>query len=318
MSEQIDEWASPPLCMFARDTEGSRRTRTRTVDALLDGTLTNHLDDGQFTYLRKLAREHAGIVIADFKRSMLLRRITKRLKALDLPTVEEYCALLRGPAGPAEIEHLINVLTTNKTEFFREAHHFNHLRNQALPAALAAKQGNSSKRLRIWSAGCSTGEEAWSLGMTIHNELAPRGEGLSGLDVKILATDIDTDVLTRASAGRYRTSQTTNIPRPMRHKYLHAVAENSDLLEMTPDIRSLMTFKQLNLHGAWPFRGPFDIIFCRNVVIYFDRVAQRALFNRMADMMTTGGFLYCGHSESLHGLSSRFRPIGRSIYERLE
>lgn len=308
-----------PACVVQRDGERQRRQAEREIDAMLQGDSRVHLSEPQFDFFRSLAHQQAGIVIADFKRSMLLRRISRRLKALGLETIAQYQALLSDPDSSAELEPFINALTTNKTDFFRESHHFEHLSAVALPAVLRAKRKQGSSRLRIWSAGCSTGEEAWSLAMTVHDALTRLEPTVAlALDVKILATDIDTEVLARATSGRYRSADVEPIPDHLRRRYTrHATGVDSGHVDITADLRRLVTFKQLNLHGPWPMKGPFDMVFCRNVVIYFDRPAQRLLFDRIAGILTDPGYLYCGHSESLHGISDRFRPIGRSIYERL-
>ncbi len=279
---------------------------------------TLQLTDAQFQFFGRLAYDHAGIVIADFKRSMVLRRVLRRVKSLDLKSIEAYCRFLSGPAGDAEIEPLINVLTTNKTSFFRESHHFGHLRDVALPELIRRKRIEHSTRLRIWSAGCSTGEEAWSIAMSAMDVLtASGGAHLSLFDLKILATDIDTDVIAKARAGIYETPDIAPLSSSAQDRYLKPAKNADGSFVIVPELKRLVTFKPLNLHDDWPFSGPFDIIFCRNVVIYFDRTAQRKLFDRFAGMLAKNGILYCGHSESLHSLSDRFRPIGRSIYERI-
>jgi chemotaxis protein methyltransferase CheR len=291
------------------------------------------LTDAQFHFFGRLAYEHAGIVIADFKRSMVLRRVQKRLKALDLRSVEDYRRLLNSRDGHAEIEPLVNALTTNKTSFFREAHHFDHLRDVALPDIIRRKRAEHTTRIRLWSAGCSTGEEAWSIAMTVdgtlsavdatarvrtgHDRTSP-GSAAHAWDVKILATDIDSDVLATAVTARYEPSEMAPLSSDLKHRYLEpSVGPRNGHHDIVPDLKRLVTFKQLNLHDEWPFQGPFDIIFCRNVVIYFDRAAQRQLFDRFATVLGIGGLLYCGHSESLLSLSSRFRPVSRSVYERI-
>ncbi|MBX9926750.1 MAG: protein-glutamate O-methyltransferase [Hyphomicrobiaceae bacterium] len=284
-------------------------------DALPHGP---QLSDAQFQFFGRIAYDHAGIVIADFKRSMVLRRVLRRVKALDLKSIEEYCRLIAGPAGDAEIEQLINVFTTNKTSFFREGHHFDHLRNVALPDLLRRKRAEHSTRLRMWSAGCSTGEEAWSIAMCAMDVVtASTGAPYGMWDLKILATDIDTEVIAKAKSACYETADIAPLSSTLQARYLRPATSGAGAFEVAPDLKRLVTFKPLNLHDDWPFNGPFDIIFCRNVVIYFDRPAQRQLFDRFAGMLSESGLLYCGHSESLHSLSDRFRPVGRSVYERI-
>jgi chemotaxis protein methyltransferase CheR len=296
----------------------ARRSKSRAIAASVAAVTDvgfprtdEQLSDSEFEYFREIARRHAGIVLADFKRSMVFRRIQKRLRSLGITRVADYRKLLDSPSGQFEIEPLINVLTTNKTEFFRESHHFDHLTSVALPKILNARKAQGNHRIRAWSAGCSTGEEPWSIAMTMASY--PIG---AGWDLKILATDIDTDVLKTAQAGAYRDSDLDTVPPALRSRYIDQPNIHDDRVLISKELRKLVTFKPLNLHSQWPFKGPFDTIFCRNVVIYFDRPAQRILFDRIADMLHPDGFLYCGHSESLYGISTRFRPIGRSIYQR--
>lgn len=275
------------------------------------------LTDSQFRFFGRLAYDKAGIVIADFKRSMVLRRVLRRVKALELCSVDEYCRLLNGPAGEVEIEQLINALTTNKTSFFREAHHFDHLREYSIPALVARKHAERSTRLRIWSAGCSSGEEAWSIAMAAAEALSGRPPSAGTWDLKILATDIDTEMVAAAKRARYLRAELAPVAVAAQHRYFEPVVDDDESVQVADELRRLVTFKSLNLHDEWPFQGPFDIIFCRNVVIYFDRSAQRQLFDRFAEMLAEGGLLYCGHSESLLSLSDRFRPVGRSVYARV-
>lgn len=271
------------------------------------------LSDAQFDMFRGIARRHAGIMIADFKRSMLFRRIKRRMNALGIHDVEDYCTLLSGPDGPKELQPLINALTTNKTEFFREKHHFDHLTSVVVPQIIAQKSKDRVRKLRIWSAGCSTGEEPYSIAMSLCAMVGKHPDW----DTRILATDIDTDVIERAKKGFYRLGDTATVPRDFRARFIDESEAKEGFCRVTAHARRLVTFKQLNLHEAWPIRGTFDVIFCRNVVIYFDKPTQTALFDRFADVLTSDGYLYCGHSESLYGISDRFRAIGQSIYQRI-
>lgn len=267
----------------------------------------------EFDYFRHLAFEHAGIVIADYKKAMVARRVAKRLRALAFASFEAYAGYLRSGRAGHEFEHLINALTTNKTEFFREDHHFHHLARTALPRAMRHALTNGQPRLRLWSAGCSTGQEPYTMAMIVAAALSVPG----GWDAKILATDIDTDVLAHAKAGHYDLDELSTLPAAETRRFTAPVVGRPDRRQIDSRLRRMVTFKPLNLHDDWPMKGPFDIIFCRNVVIYFDRAHQEALFDRFASLLAPGGFLYCGHSESLVGLSARFRPAGRSIYEKI-
>ena len=293
---------------------GATVSQTARSVAMILGDLTGNapMSDEQFGFFKALARDHAGIVIADFKRNMVARRVRTRLKALVIRDLEEYCAYLRGPKGKRELQPLINALTTNKTEFFREAHHFEHLSREALHL-FKTSRGGQLKQLRVWSAGCSTGEEPYSIAMTLQEATT----GGTAPDYRILATDIDTNVLAFARQGSYRKSDVTAISPALRAAYLQPDNAGERTFGISPAIKSRISFQHLNLHETWPMKGPFDIIFCRNVVIYFDKATQRRLFDRMADILAEDGFLYCGHSESLYGVSTRFRSMGQSIYQRI-
>jgi len=266
-----------------------------------------------FDLIRQIARTHAGIVIADFKRNMVFRRVSKRLRALNLSTVSEYCAILAGPHGEREIQPLINALTTNKTDFFREVHHFDHMTKIVLPGLQAKAKSSGQRRLRIWSAGCSSGEEPYSIAMTLADSI----RDLNHWDARILATDIDTETLKKGAAGIYDIRDSKSIPDAMRSKYVRTMPADKTRCSMSQSLRKLVAFKPLNLLDPWPMKGPFDIVFCRNVVIYFSKDTQRDLFDRFADLIATGGFLYIGHSESLYKVSNRFKIVGQGIYQRV-
>ncbi len=266
-----------------------------------------------FDLIREIARVRAGIVIADFKRNMVFRRISKRLRELGLGSVSEYCAILTGPFGEQEIQPFINALTTNKTDFFREAHHFGHMTEIVLPELRAQSNTTAQRRLRIWSAGCSSGEEPYSIAMT----LAESMPDLHHWDARILATDIDTEILKKGAAGVYDNRDLKSIPAAMRSKYVRTMRTDKTRCAMSKMLRTLVTFKPLNLLDPWPMKGAFDIVFCRNVVIYFSKDTQRELFDRFANQIRIGGFLYIGHSESLYRVTDRFKIAGQSIYQRV-
>ncbi len=270
------------------------------------------ITDKEFDFIRQLAMTHAGISLADYKRNMVYRRVTKRLRALDLVHVADYCRLLADPTNAAEIAELINALTTNKTSFFREGHHFEHFAQVALPKIMERAALDHNRRLRVWSAGCSSGQEPYSLGMT----LLDKAQKIAGWDVRILATDIDSDILAKAQAGVYANEEMKTVPPALMRAFVENVADDPEHHRIADRVRSHVVFKQLNLHEPWPMRGPFDAIFCRNVVIYFDKPTQCALFNRFADILRDGSYLYLGHSESLYKVSDRFRPMGQSVYQK--
>lgn len=269
------------------------------------------ISDEEFDFFRALAYEHAGISIADYKRNMVYRRIAKRLQALGLETIADYQALLLSGTEEDESEALINALTTNKTSFFREPHHFEHLTQTALPTLMQARQRKGVRRLRLWSAGCSSGQEPYSIAMATRTTAARPPTW----DVRILATDIDTEMVAKGKRGLYPNALAQGIPADLRAKYVRP--SGSGASAMAPELTEMITFKPLNLMSSWPMKGPLDVIFCRNVVIYFDKETQKRLFDRFADLLSGDGYLYIGHSESLYRVTERFSPVGTSAYRKI-
>jgi chemotaxis protein methyltransferase CheR len=268
------------------------------------------LEDSDFRKISSLVRATTGIVIDDRKRAFIHGRLGRRLRALGLQNFSEYCRVLEGPNGAAERDVLVNAITTNHTGFFREPHHFEYLEKIVLPAILANRT-QASHRVRIWSAGCSTGEEPYTLAMIVADAKLP-----PAWDVKILATDLDTNVVAHAKAGLYDAERAKSIPGRFRQRF--ATPQPDGRTAMNDVLRSLITFKPLNLLEEWPMTGPFDMIFCRNVVIYFDKPTQRSLFNRYAEILKPDGWLTIGHSESLQNLTDRFQLVGRTVYRRIK
>jgi chemotaxis protein methyltransferase CheR len=263
-----------------------------------------------FEALRKLVKELTGINLSDQKRELVYGRLARRLRTLGLRTFAEYRDLLSSDGG-REIAELCNAITTNLTAFFREGHHFEYLREQVLKP-LAAESA-ATRRVRIWSAGCSTGEEAYSLAMTVIEALPD----LRRWDVKILATDLDSDVLERAQRGVYAADRVRALgPQRLSRFFVERRAREELCYEVTPELTALITFKQLNLMHHLPMKGPLNAIFCRNVVIYFDKDTQRELFARVAYLQRPGDLLFLGHSESLFKVSESYTPIGKTVYRR--
>lgn len=267
------------------------------------------LSDRNFNYIRDLVGERTGIVLSDLKRDMTYGRLVRRLRELRLSSFDEYCELLKS-GDEDELINLTNAITTNLTSFFREPHHFEFLGKELLPKLLATK---TNRRIRIWSAGCSSGEEPYTIAMTVL-ESVPQ---IRNWDIRILATDLDYNMVNRAAAGIYTEERVNGIDaRRQKRWFRRGRGENAGMVRVSPELQSLITFKQLNLLHEWPMKGPFDIIFCRNVVIYFNKDTQRELFSRYADIMTPDGHLFIGHSESLYKVSDRFELLGRTIYRR--
>jgi chemotaxis protein methyltransferase CheR len=269
------------------------------------------LTDRDFAYFRDLVGQHAGITLGEHKRQLVYGRLARRLRQLHLGSFAEYCDYVDAHVD-SELTEVINAITTNLTSFFRENHHFEHLAQQALPEIL--ERNATSRRIRLWSAGCSTGEEPYSIAITVAETLAER----SGWDLKLLATDIDSQVLARAESGVYPEERVKDVgAQRLRRWFQRGSGAHAGKVRIAPRAQALIRFRQLNLMAPWPMKGPFDVIFCRNVVIYFDKPTQRQLFDRYADFLAPRGFLYVGHSESLHGVSERFKLIGRTIYRRV-
>jgi chemotaxis protein methyltransferase CheR len=265
--------------------------------------------EDNFRFLTQWVGKNTGIVLADHKRDMVYSRLARRLRALQLDSFAAYCALIQSPEGEAEVGNLVNAITTNLTHFFREGHHFEHLLQ--VVQGIAAKP-NSLKKLRLWSAGCSTGMEAYSIAMTLQEALP----NIAQWDVKILATDIDTNVLETGQRGEYALSALEDVPVAYQKKYLEPVKAGASKGQVNEATRALVSFKRLNLLESWPMQGKFDVIFCRNVVIYFDKPTQRKMFGRMAALMQSKGWLYIGHSENLFNICDAFTLEGRTIYRK--
>ncbi len=268
------------------------------------------LRDKDFRKIVELVMNTAGIVLSEKKRPFIQGRLGRRLRALGMQDFRQYCNLLETPAGDEERDNLINAITTNHTSFFREPHHFTYLTRTILPKIV--QDAGDQRRLRIWSAGCSTGEEPYTIAMTLRDVPALQ----NGWDVKILATDLDTNVVAHAAAGVYDAERLEAVPSPLRKRFVTELGGGRG--QMRDELCALITFAPLNLLQRWPMKGPFDIIFCRNVVIYFDKATQRKLFDRYAELLKPEGWLFIGHSESLLGVTDRFDLVGRTIYRRIK
>jgi chemotaxis protein methyltransferase CheR len=250
-----------------------------------------------FCTIAQILMSEAGISLGENKANLVYSRLAKRLRALRLASFRDYCDLVTSPEGDAERGEMIAALTTNVTRFFREQHHFDHLRDDILPPLLAfAKKGG---RLRFWSAACSSGEEPYSIGMTILSVQpnAPQH------DVKILATDIDPNVIAFGEKGVYPESALESVPSAMSSRWF--VPEARGFMRVGDALRALVSFRRLNLIGSWPMQGRFHAIFCRNVVIYFSHDTQTRVWDRMAPLLEPEGALYIGHSERINGPAER-------------
>ena len=276
------------------------------------------LSDSEFRQFRELIYKQTGINLSEAKRQMIKTRLQKRLRHYEFENFQRYYDLVRSQGEQGEeLATLINCITTNKTDFFREPHHFDYLTQKIVPELAArAKAGEIAPRLKIWHAGCSTGEESYTLGIALSEAFAKIG---GGWDYRQLASDIDTEVLAKAERGVYDTERTSTIsPDLLRRYFLRGAGAKSDLVQAKRELRERITFRQINFQAEkWPLQTgtQFDIIFCRNVVIYFDKPTQKRLFARFENLLRPGGWLFIGHSESLLGISDSFVSLGRTIYQ---
>jgi chemotaxis protein methyltransferase CheR len=267
-------------------------------------------NDDDFEALRRLVKEMTGINLADSKRELVYGRVSRRLRALGLSSFGAYRAILESGDG-SELVAFCNALTTNLTAFFRESHHFDYLRDSFLaPRRNSARRG---ERIRIWSSACSSGEEPYSIAMTII-ETIPDWQNW---DIKILATDLDSDILARAQRGVYAADRVKGMDPKRLGRFFAPTREGAEVsYAVVPELSKLITFRQVNLMHDLPMAGPLDAIFCRNVVIYFDKDTQRALFSRIARVQKPGDLLFLGHSETLFKVSDDYSLIGKTIYRR--
>lgn len=269
------------------------------------------LDDTSFKRFRDIIYEESGIKLNESKRALMQSRLMKRLRELGMDGYRDYYDYLMDNYRD-EIVNLINAITTNKTDFFRESKHFDYMTGELLPEFV--KSGKNE--LKIWSAGCSTGEEPYSIAITAHRFF----ENRKAPEIRILATDIDTQVLNRGRAGIYKADdifEVVDIPTAKRY-FQKGTAENEGFLRVKEFIRRMVFFRRLNLLDAsFPMKGKFDIIFCRNVIIYFDRESQKRLFANFHRHLADDGYLFVGHSETLTGITDRFVFIRNTIYKKV-
>lgn len=270
------------------------------------------LGDAEFKGLQRLVYELTGITVADTKRLMLQSRLAPRLRARSCADFKAYQALLSTSQGKREeTQSLINAVTTNKTSFFREPHQFTALSKEWAPAVIERARREGRKKLRLWSAACSTGAEPWSLAMTLTEAIGD----LASWDVKILASDIDTDVLARAQAGVYEAHELEGLDPARRERHLRSVGDGK--FAIADSLRRLVAFKRINfLDATWPIQTTFDLVLCRNASIYFDPQTQRRLFERLSGLLDPGGWLLVGHAEVLHGFEATLEGRPGGMYRR--
>lgn len=261
-----------------------------------------------FVKVRDELYDYAGIVLADHKQDMAYNRLVRRLRELKLSNFDDYFSFLDN--NPVEFSQFINALTTNLTAFFREKHHFDFITNTIIPEI----EETRSYSIRGWSAGCSLGEEPYSLAMT----LLESGIDPSRWDIRLLATDIDSKVLSSAKSGIYAEDRVKNLPNTqVKRWFLKGKGSHKGFVRVKPELQDLLRFNYLNLMQDWPIEGPLDFIFCRNVMIYFDQNTQARLLDRMHSLLKPNGYLFVGHSEALARHASNFELVGKTIYRKV-
>ncbi|MEP6342587.1 MAG: protein-glutamate O-methyltransferase [Maricaulaceae bacterium] len=255
------------------------------------------LGQAEFNRIKKVINEQAGISLSDDKVNLVHSRLQKRLRELNIISFQAYCQLIENPDNKDERRYMLNALTTNVTRFFREPHHFKHLMNTSLPPLI--KKAKEGGRVRIWSGGCSSGQEPYSIASILLALLPDAAK----YDIKILASDIDRDILMDARRGMYPEKLMSKMPTKLKDKFFKPFdGPSGDVYVASPALKSLISFRELNLNASsWPMRGKFDIIFCRNTVIYFDEPTQHKIWTRFKEQMAPQGYLYIGHSERLSG-----------------
>ena len=275
--------------------------------SLVEGEFVFTAED--FRHIAQTLHAHAGIALSEGKAALVYSRLAKRLRLLGLRSFRDYCALIEGVEGVDERQAMTAALTTNVTRFYREPHHFDHLRDHVMPE-LAAR-ARAGGRVRLWSAACSNGQEPYSMALTVLDVLPEAAD----LDVRILATDIDPNMVAEGAAGIYSEELLSPVPASGR-KHFTPLAGRPGLFSADETLRRLVSFRELNLIGDWPMRGKFDVIFCRNVVIYFDDATQEMVWGRFTPIMNPGATLYIGHSERVSGpATTQLQTCGLTAYQ---
>ncbi len=269
------------------------------------------LSEKDFRKISDLVYKHCGINLHDGKKELVRARLAKRLRNGNFKTFPEYLKHVMEDKTGKEFSILIDSLSTNLTAFFREKQHFEYMVDNFLPRLMERKRKERNFKIRCWSAGCSSGEEPYSIAITLHEAVEHQGRW----DVKVLATDISTSILEKAREGIYEQERVAPVSTMQKNKYLVLRQQDGQkMFEAGQILKDTVIFKYLNLQKEWPIKGPLDFIFCRNVMIYFDKPTQQRLINRFWELLSPGGILFTGHSESLTGIEHRFDYIQPTIY----
>ena len=268
--------------------------------------------ESDFNRIATLLRKETGIDLAENKSPLVYSRLVKRLRKLNIASFLDYYDFVVSDAGASERTEMCAALTTNVTRFFREPHHFDHLRTVALKPLLAAAREGA--RIRLWSAACSSGEEPYSIALEVLSLMPDAAR----YDIKILATDINSDMTAKGRKGVYPAADVTDIPAEMRRRWWKDDTDaGKAIVRAVPELKSLISFRELNLIGQWPMKGPFQIIFCRNVVIYFDEPTKAEVWRRLVSLMSDNGYIYSGHSERISGPAASILTMdGGTIYQK--
>jgi chemotaxis protein methyltransferase CheR len=285
----------------------AKRERMETADCFA-AAAGRSISDEEFQSFQKLIHREAGIYLAEHKKALLVGRLNKRLRELGLDSFGDYYRRVSKKENGGELVHMLDCICTNETQFFREPQHFEFLEDQVFPQWEAlARSGRREKRIRAWSAACSTGEEAYSLAMTLLQRFPPS----TGWSIEILASDLSTRALDRARRAVWPIEKSKDIPDYHRKRFmLKGKRAQQGVMAAGPEIRSVVKFLRLNLNEpSYPLSGDFDLIFCRNVLIYFDAELKIHVVNRLLSHLATQGYLFVGHSESLIGTSDRVRRV---------
>jgi len=270
--------------------------------------MTPAITNQEFNQFASLIYQQVGIALEDQKKTLLVSRLGKRLRQLELPTFEAYYHYVLGEGGQEELTQLLDLISTNKTDFFREPGHFQFLRETILP------QCEKSRQVRIWSSASSSGEEPYTIAMTVYDAVSNPAQW----DFKILASDISTRVLAKAAKGIYDADRVEGLPRDVvRRHFLRGRGPQAKTVKVKPYLSSMVRYRRINLMDeTYPIRAPLDVIFCRNVMIYFDRPTQATLMGKFYRYLKPGGFLFIGHSESLQWVEHSFTYVAPTIYRK--
>jgi len=263
-----------------------------------------------FNRVRSFILDETGITLSEGKKNMVYGRLSRRLRQTGMSTFKDYIEFASQDNSEERV-NFVNAITTNLTSFFREEHHFEFLKNTVIPHLL--RKNARTRKIRIWSAGCSTGEEPYSIAIALYESIPD----IESWDIKILATDLDTNVLAHGRAGIYDAERITGLNKTRTSTwFLKGKGPHAGSVRVDSRLKSLITFNQLNLMKEWPMKGLFDFMFCRNVIIYFEKPTQRVLFDRYSKLLVDDAHLFLGHSESLYKVSDKFELIGNTIYQK--